>query len=333
MKEIKNYINLSALINPAIIVFIILILTLLTGNHHISILSDRGREFLLPQEILNGQVPYKDITLIYFPLGFYINALIYKLFGISINTLLISQMFLSILYMLVFYFLSKEFLNKTTSLLITIFVIVSCIFTGNDLFSFISPYSYARTYGIAASFLSLFCFIKLFKTDNLKYLYIAALAVGFALSCKLEFIFTVFLFIIGLFLYKKLSVKQYLLILFTGLIFPVITTGILICQGVTAKNILDSIKFGIKFAKTPAMTDFLSMVGVYPTKFLDSLKIFMTYLPTLVFTVFLIIAALKLEMKYSKKYFLPMFAFLILYYYCDLYAINFYWLLLPFMIV
>ena len=330
--KLKNFIRNSDIINLVIIVFLILILTLLLGNHHMSILSDRGREFLIPQEILNGQVPYKDITLIYFPLGFYINALLYKLFGVSIDTLLISQMFLSILYMLGFYFLSKEFLSKTTSLLLTILVIVSCIFACNDLFSFIVPYSYTRAYGIFASFLSVFCFIKLFKTDNLKYLYIASIAVGFAISCKLEFFTTVILFIAGLILYKKLSVKQYFKIFFVCLIFPIITCGILFLQGVSLQNIIDSIKFGIDFAGTDVMTNFLSTAGVYPIKFTENLKILAKYLPIFVMIILLAFGGLKLNTMFSKKYFVPLFGIIILYYYCDIYSICFYWLSIPYII-
>ena len=103
ISKLKNFIKSSDFIYSATIVFTISLLTLLIGNHHLSILSDRGREFLIPQEILNGQVPYKDISLIYFPLGFYINAMLYKLFGISIDTLLISQMILSIFYFIYYY--------------------------------------------------------------------------------------------------------------------------------------------------------------------------------------------------------------------------------------
>lgn len=91
MEKIKDFIKKHPAIDFVVIIFIMLLFALLFGNYFCFIYTDRGREFLLPQEILNGAVPYKDITLIYFPLAYYINALIYKLLGVSINSLLVSQ--------------------------------------------------------------------------------------------------------------------------------------------------------------------------------------------------------------------------------------------------
>ena len=332
MEKIKNFFKYSSIGYPVIIIFVMLIFVLLFGNLHCSILSDRGREFIIPQEILNGQIPYKDITLIYFPLAYYINAFLYKIFGISTYTFLITQSFMCTGYMLLFYFLSKEFINKTTSLLLTLFVISSCVFARNDLFSLIFPYSFARAYGVMASLLCIFCIIKLFKTDNIKFLYIAAFCAGFALCCKLEFIATLILFIISLFLYKKLQFKQYLKLFFTSLITPVFTCLLLFYQGVTIPDIVAAGKFGISFAKSPVMTNFLSIAGVYPFDFAGKLKIVMKYIPTLITILFLSFIAFRLEYKYSKKYFLPCFAIIILYFYFNSYAICLYWTFLPYLI-
>lgn len=326
----EKFKNLNNFINPLIIIFIILILAIFLGNNFYVILSDRGRELLIPQEIMNGLAPYKDINLIYFPLGYYINALLYKIFGISIYTLICSQTFFSIVYMLGFYFLSKEFLNKTTSLLLTLLVIVSCIFANNDLFGFIFPYSFAASYGILGTFFAVFCFVKLFKTDNLKYLYLSALSVSFAICCKLEFFVAPIIFIIGLFLYKKLPVKEYIKTALIMLIFPVITFTILIWQGVSIENIISSIKFGTDFAKTPVMSEFLSFIGVYPFEIIKSLKIFIKCIPCIFFTLILSIIAFLLENKFPKKFILPIFAIIILFYNFQDNSVYSCWLILPY---
>ena len=279
---------------------------------------------------MNGFVPYKDINLIYFPLGYYINALLYKIFGISIYTLICSQTFFSILYMLGFYFLSKEFLNKTTSLLLTLLVIVSCIFADNDLFSFIFPYSFATSYGVFTTFFAIFWFVKLFKTNNLKYLHLSALAVSFAICCKLEFFIAPVIFIIGLILYKKLPIKEYLKTALIMLIFPVITFTILILQGVSTEDIISSMKFGADFANTPVMSKFLSFTGVYPFEIIKSLKIFIQYIPHIFITLILSIIAFLLENKFSKKFFLPLFAIIILFYNYQNNFVYSCWLILPY---
>ena len=54
-----------------------------------------------------------------------------------------------------------------------------------------------------------FCFVKLFKTNNIKYVYLAALATGFSISCKMEFYTCLIFLVIGLILYKRLKFVQY----------------------------------------------------------------------------------------------------------------------------
>ncbi|MBO6087558.1 glycosyltransferase family 39 protein [bacterium] len=331
MNKIKNFTDKYGY--PIITVLVILFFSFWCGQHYGSLFSDRGRELLIPEEILNGKVPYKDITLIYFPLGFYINALFYKIMGVSLNTLLTTQTVLSVLYMLGFYFLSKEFLSKSTSFLLTLFIILSCIFAPNDLFSMIFPYSYARTYGIMASFLCVFCFIKLFKTDNIKYLYISAVATGFALSCKIEFLSTVLFLIIALFLYKKLNFKQYLKIFFSVLIFPILTAGILIYQGVTLNNIIDAINFGINFATTDVMREFLSGSGLYPLGISEKIETLKVVLPVLTEIILLSFIAFKLDKHFSKRYFSILFIPIIFYFGFNTYAVQTFWILLPYAVL
>ena len=328
----KNFIKNPSIIYPIIIIISLLIFVLLFGNVHCSILSDRGRELIIPQEILNGQIPYKDITLIYFPLAYYINAFFYKIFGISIYTFFITQTVICTSYMLLFYALSKEFINKTTSLLLTLFIISSCIFARNDLFSLFFPYSFARAYGCMISLLVIFCLIKLFKTDNIKFLYIAAFFTGFALCCKLEFVVTLILFLFGLFLYKKLSIIQYFKLFLVSIIMPVLLCFLLFYQGVSFTDIVNAIKFGINFSKTPVMTEFLSMAGVYPYDFVKKLETMMTSISTLVMILLFTFIAFKLEHKYSKKHFLYFFAIIIIYFYFNTYNICLCWLFLPYII-
>lgn len=312
-----------------IITLIIVIFTLIFGNHFGTFLTDRGREFLIPQEILNGKVPYKDITLIYFPLAFYINALIYQVFGISINSLICTQTLLCISYMLGYYYVAKEFISQKTAFLLTILVIFSCIFAGNDLFSMITPYSYSRAYGIIASFFCIFSIIKLFNTNNHRYAYIAALLSGFALSCKLEFVTTPVIVLIGLFLNKKLTIAQQIKTFLFFLIFPAITISILAIQGVCAQDIIDAIDFGVKFSHSEVITRFLSQAGVYPFNIVNKLNEAKQYWPILLAIIFLCFIGLKLKQKYEKSSILPVMAIVIFYLYYNKSDIQFFWVTLP----
>lgn len=332
MEKIKNYIKSNVWIDIALIIFLIIVFSLLFATHISVPMTDRGRELFLPEQILNGAVPYKDITLIYFPLAYYINALIYKILGVSINSLVISQTIFCMIFTTGFYFLSRDFINRRLSFILSIFIIFACIYSPFDIYSYISPYSYAVTYGIFGFFTVLYFLIKLYKTNNIKYAYIASFAAGFSFSCKLEFFVAPLLLITGLILYKKLKFKQYIMILFAFCTIPLILTGILHIQGVTLKNIVEAVKFAGKFSTTPVMTEFLSGLGLYPSGM--ALKSQFIFVGTVEFLKIVIITyiAFWLNQKYKKPYILVLGIVLILYFLHTKYQILYvakYWTGLP----
>lgn len=268
--NIIEYIVKHTYIDNVLIVGFIFILSLFFSHSCSYIISDRGREFLLPQEILNGQIPYKDITLIYFPFAYYCNALIYKILGVSLNSLIISQSFLCAVAMLIYYKLSRLFLSRGISFLTTIFIIIACVFATRDLFSYIMPYSYARTYGIFATWITVFCAIKLLKTDNIKYAYTASVFAGLAICCKLEFLTIILILVATAFLYKKLNCSKYIISVALFLTFPILQGIVFIIQDITLHEFINAIAFGFKFAKTSVMAEFLANNGLYPYHWIDT---------------------------------------------------------------
>ena len=107
-EKIKNYIKEHTWIDFALITIIIIVFALLFAKHMQYPLIDKGREFFLSEQILKGKIPFKDITMIYFPFAYYINALIFKFLGVSIDSLVISQAFFCIGFAGCFYLLAKE---------------------------------------------------------------------------------------------------------------------------------------------------------------------------------------------------------------------------------
>ena len=114
MEKIRKYLYSSNFICLLVIALTVTICSILFAKHMLVLFPDKGREFLFPEMILNGAVPYKDFTLIYMPLSFYINALLYKIFGVSFNTLLIFYCILAFFYTSALFLISREFLDKKT---------------------------------------------------------------------------------------------------------------------------------------------------------------------------------------------------------------------------
>ena len=315
MDKIKEYIKKRQYIDILIIIFLISLFNLLFSAHFNFIFQDKGRELFIPEQMLNGAVPYKDIVLIYFPLAYYINAFIYSIAGVSIDSLLTSQFIFCTIFLIAYYFLANNFLNRATSLLLTIIIITNCIFNPCDCFGYEIPYSFARMYGVFGAFGCVCCIIQLFKQKKLKYAYLASLFAGFSVSCKLEFLTTLLILLIGLFLYGKQDNKEYLKIFLSFLIFPIITILLLFIQGVTINDLISSIVFACKFANTDAMTGFLSKAGLYPYDVQEKLFIMATGFRNIVNIIVLCILGLKLYKKFPRFYILPLLMLLIITYY------------------
>lgn len=300
-EKIKNYIKEHTWIDFALITIIIIVFALLFAKHMQYPLIDKGREFFLSEQILKGKIPFKDITMIYFPFAYYINALIFKFLGVSIDSLVISQAFFCIGFAGCFYLLAKEFLSRSTSLLLTILIISSCIFSKIDIFSYIMPYSYAAAYGYMSFVICAYCLVKLFKTDNIKFAYFASLAAGFCLSCKMEFASVLLLVFITLIFYKKLRFTQYLNIILLISIFPILLISILHYQGITFEEIKRALEFARKFATSGTMTYFLSDAGMYPLEMNLKLKIILRQTAFIINIAILSFVTFLIYKKYNFK--------------------------------
>ena len=259
----KKYGRFEKYIPFAIITLSVIISSFLFASHSMQILSDRGRELLIPLSVLNGQVPYKDILIIYFPLAYYINAVFFGIFGSSLSAVYIIQTVYCIIFSNLFFLISKEFFNKKISLLLTLLIIESCLFSPT-VFGYILPYSYSLTYGMLASLLFVYCFVKLFKTDNKKYSYLTCFFAGAAVCFKAEFLPLIIILIAGLCLYKKESFTFYAKNLLSFFTVPFLLLITMALNGVSLQNCISAAAFGFDFTHTFSMKFFLQSTGMLP---------------------------------------------------------------------
>ena len=156
---------------------------------------DFGNELYMPWRVIQGDAIYKDIDY-YFgaPLSIYWNAFWFKLFGPSLNTLIIVN--ISLLMVLIFLLenwlkeIGDEFLATIGILFfITVFAFNRYVQAGN--YNFITPYSHPLTHGLIIILIALTFMRKWEKTHKATWLFLVGLAVGMAIISKFEIAITI----------------------------------------------------------------------------------------------------------------------------------------------
>jgi hypothetical protein len=127
-------------------------------------LVDCGREMNQPLRLANGEMLYSEVRHIYGPLSPYLNALLYRLFGESLDVLYGSGMMSAILILSLCYWISRQLMNRYASTAAILSVMWLCAFkqAGN----YILPYSYSALHGCALGLATLALLIK--ATDGLQ---------------------------------------------------------------------------------------------------------------------------------------------------------------------
>jgi Dolichyl-phosphate-mannose-protein mannosyltransferase len=198
-----------------------------------NLVIDTGRELWLPAELLKGKILYKDIVSFYGFLPAYLIASFYKLFGVSINTLAYTGIALTLIVSFTVYRIARFFLDQGFSTLLVInflFVFAFGHYATSGIFNFILPYTFASTFFMAFTALSLYFFLKLIFSENKKNLLIWSLFLTAAFLCRLESALAVWPgFLLSGFILAVRQPKAERLKLFVYLLLPLFLT--VLCYG------------------------------------------------------------------------------------------------------
>lgn len=225
-------------------------------GHYSNILIDVGREVYYPEQILNGQVLYKDIFNIYGALAYQINAFLYLVFGAKLSTLYFSGCVSSLLFICGIYLVSREFLPKFSSFAVALFAICVGV-TTTSIFNFHFPYSWAMLYGTVLFLYSLLFLIKSNKTKNADYHCISAFLGGMCVACKYDFL--LYSLIMLCYIVKKRNIKAFLCFIAV----PFISTASLFLQGLRFSDIANSLSIYTAMAKSQTLKYFYQNSGIY----------------------------------------------------------------------
>lgn len=243
---------------------IIIFLCLLTFFifHQGLLLIDTGREFYIPSQMLKGEVLYKDIFNIYGPFSYQFNALLFFIFKEHFNTLYFAGIINSLIMIIALFLLSREFLSKSISFLISLIIMFSLVFN-TFLYNSNLPYTFAISYALCAFLISLLFLIKYIKNENYNYAYLSSLFAGLSLANKYEFCIYPLILIYVFSFIKPLGLKNFFKAIFCFLFFPALCLFSLIFQGLNLEDIKYSAFLINKLVYAPSLKIFFSKFGVF----------------------------------------------------------------------
>ena len=224
-------------------------------------LIDTGREFYLPQQMLNGNVLYKDLYNMYGTLSYQINAILMAIFGQKITTLYWAGIINSLIIIITSYLLSRKFLDKILSFLISVFLIFALVY---NVFLYNSniTYSYAIVYALSSFLVSVLFLVKYLKEeDKPHFAYISCLFAGISLTNKYEFVLYPLVLFLSLLIAKPLKIKEFINSILCFCAIPLLSFGSLFLQGFTIEDTKNAIELFIASLNAPTIKTFFTNFG------------------------------------------------------------------------
>lgn len=314
---------------PLLIIFVLFLINVFLFKYKmIPLYIDFGKEICFSKAVAEGAVLYKDVLALFGPFAYLVNGLLVKVFGAYIKTFYIAGSLNALLILTGFYFLSREYLNRIVSTVLTVFVLYFCCFAAH-LMNYITPYSYGMVYGLSACVWAFVLFVKYLKSGKSLNLYVSMLLAGTAASCKYEFAALVFV-MIAMLLIKKTPIMKILKSFSFYLFTPLLCIGVLFLQGVKIHELLNYFVMWLKFASSSDMKEYYTGTFYFSLPYfslnIKSCAVVLTFFCLLyIFFKGIDFLSTKIGFKYAHwLFYLPLFSIcLILFNYFDLLLINF----------
>ena len=225
------------------------------------LLIDTGREFYLPQQMLNGNVLYKDLYNMYGALSYQFNAILMAIFGQKITTLYWAGIINSLIIVITTYLLSRKFLDKILSSLISIFIIFTLVYN-TFLYNSNITYSSAIIYALSSFLISVLFLVKYLKEENKTHFsYISCLFAGISLANKYEFVFYPIVLFLSLLIAKPLKIKEFVTSILCFICVPFFSFGSLFLQGFTFEDCKNAIVLFKASLTAPTIKTFFTNFG------------------------------------------------------------------------
>ena len=140
--------------------------------------GDHGRELYSYKKAMDGAIPYQDYSWLYGPFLLYYYALCYKIFGLSVQSVLLGQNLLILAVGLFVYLIASLFMAPSLSLACALWY---WTYRGTEFF-----YSYHNIGGVLAILVTLFFTFRYLKTTRMNNIYYGFVSVTILLLIRLN---------------------------------------------------------------------------------------------------------------------------------------------------
>jgi 4-amino-4-deoxy-L-arabinose transferase-like glycosyltransferase len=153
-------------------------------------IRDFGHELYIPWVLSHGKHLYKDVySLFYGPLAYYLNGLLFKLFGTSINVIISFNLLLIAVASALVYGIARYVANPLCAFFSAFAFLALFAFPRHQIwgnFNFVAPYAHAATHGMVLSFLALVLLIQYLKKNKNLFAYGCWFSAGLVMLTKVE---------------------------------------------------------------------------------------------------------------------------------------------------
>ena len=154
------------------------------------VLVDFGRELYVPWQLASGQTLYADIAYFNGPLSPWLNSVLFRVFGVSLTTLVVANLLLLLLVAAMVYALVRQVGRPlaaavATLFFLTVFSVGQYVPQGN--YNFVTPYSHEMTHGTFLSLAALVLLVVHVRRGGVGSAFACGVALGLTFLTKAEF--------------------------------------------------------------------------------------------------------------------------------------------------
>ncbi len=146
---------------------------------------DSGHEAYVPAVLAQGKMLYRDVFWMYTPLAPYVNAALFRLFGIRLEVLYWAGSLAALGSAILLFFIGKRFSSRLFGWTAGAVVLLQAFHAWH--FCFPLPYSFAPVYGCLTACLFLWCAVQAPFSKSTVWVFVAASCAAIALLLKVEF--------------------------------------------------------------------------------------------------------------------------------------------------